>query len=62
MANPKKKTSRARRDKRRTHKKMEAPAVVSCPHCGQPCTAHRACPHCGYYNGKQVITIKEKKS
>ncbi len=62
MANPKKKTSRSRRDKGRTHKKLAVPAVASCSHCSQPKPAHRVCPHCGYYNGKQVVASKEKKS
>ncbi len=62
MANPKKKTSRSVRDKGRTHKKMEAPAVSVCSHCSQPKPPHRVCPHCGYYNGKQAVTMKEKKS
>ncbi len=62
MANPKKKTSASRRDKRRTHKKLDAPAVSSCSHCSQAKPPHRVCPHCGYYNGVQAVTKKEKKS
>lgn len=62
MANPKKKTSRSRRDKRRTHKKLSEPAVSACSHCSQPKPPHRACLNCGYYNGRQVLTIKESKS
>ncbi len=62
MANPKKKTSKSRRDKGRTHKKLEAPAVSACSHCSRQKPAHRACPHCGYYNGRQASAVKEKKS
>ncbi len=62
MANPKKKTSRSKRDKRRTHKKLGIPPVVSCSHCSQPKPGHRVCPHCGYYNGRQEVTVKEEGS
>ena len=50
MAVPKRKTSTARRDKRRTHWKMEAPASVKRP--------HRVCPVCGFYNGVEVVDMK----
>ena len=33
-----------------------------CKYCGEPCLPHRVCKHCGMYDGKQVITIKQKKS
>ena len=33
-----------------------------CKNCGEPCLPHRVCKHCGMYDGKQVITIKQKKS
>ena len=35
MAVPKRKTSKARRDKRRnSHWKLETPGIVACPKCG----------------------------
>mgnify|MGYP000944168117 CR=1 FL=1 len=34
MALPKKKTSKARRNKRRAHWKLSAPEIVACPQCG----------------------------
>ncbi len=56
MAVPKRKTSKARRDKRRsTVWKLEAPALSKCPNCGEYKLAHRACSNCGYYNGREVI-------
>ena len=55
MAVPKHKTSKSRRDKRRTHWKLSAPAVVECPQCHQPKRPHRVCPNCGYYDGRPVI-------
>ncbi|HDZ11438.1 MAG TPA: 50S ribosomal protein L32 [Bacteroidetes bacterium] len=59
MANPKRKTSKARRDRRRTHWKLSAPNVVECPHCHQPKLTHRACPNCGYYGDRMVYTPRE---
>ena len=60
MAVPKKKTSQARRDRRRAnHDRMDAPAVSACRECGSPTRPHVACPTCGTYRGRQVIEIKE---
>ena len=56
MAVPKRKTSKARRDKRRSAVwKLEAPALAKCPNCGEYKLAHRACKNCGVYNGREVI-------
>ena len=61
MAHPKRKHSVTRRDKKRTHQKLEGPNASVCPSCKQPKMAHRVCPHCGQYKGKQYIVKKEKK-
>ncbi len=59
MAVPKRKTSKARRDKRRSAVwKLEAPALTKCPNCGEYKLAHRACSNCGMYNGRQVIATE----
>ena len=56
MAVPKRRVSKARRDKRRSNVwKMEAPALVKCSQCGEYKRAHRVCPACGYYNGTLVV-------
>ena len=58
MAVPKRKVSKARRDKRRSsHWKLSVPGVVACPNCGKPRLPHRACKECGYYNGRQVVEV-----
>nr|MBO2493211.1 50S ribosomal protein L32 [Clostridia bacterium] len=59
MAVPKRKTSRARRDKRRAQWKVTVPSIVRCPQCGEPKLSHRACRHCGYYKRRQVIEVEE---
>ena len=58
MAVPKRRVSKARRDKRRSNVwKMDAVALVKCPNCGEIKRPHRLCTACGYYNGKQVIAV-----
>jgi large subunit ribosomal protein L32 len=57
MAHPKRKISKTRRDKRRTHYKAVAPTTSVCSNCGSPVRYHRVCPECGYYRGKQAIEV-----
>ena len=35
-------------------------ALGKCKNCQSIKLAHRVCPACGYYNNKQVMTIKTK--
>ena len=55
MPHPKRKISKSRRDKRRTHDKAIAPTVSSCSNCAAPVLYHRVCAECGYYRGKLAI-------
>ncbi|MCK5548554.1 MAG: 50S ribosomal protein L32 [Thermoplasmata archaeon] len=59
MAVPKRKTSKARRGKRRSHDRHQAPQMIVCSHCGSRRMTHRVCPSCGYYNNAPVTTPKE---
>ena len=62
MAVPKRKVSKARRDKRRSNVwKLQAPTLVACPECGAYHLPHRVCKQCGTYNGKTVLTVEEAK-
>lgn len=56
MAVPFRRTSKTRRDKRRTHFKLEVPGMVKCPQCGEFKLAHRVCKSCGTYKGKEVVS------
>lgn len=59
MAVPKRKTSKARKNKRRSNVwRMDAPAFSTCTHCGQIKVPHRVCGHCGYYRDRQVIQVE----
>lgn len=57
MANPKRKTSKARKRSRRTHWKLTMPNLVECPQCHAPKLPHRVCRECGYYKGKEVVSV-----
>ena len=61
MALPKRKHSKSRRDKSRTHWKLTLPSMTKCPQCAKPIPPHRVCAYCGYYRGRQVLVISEKK-
>jgi len=55
MPNPKRRHSRARRDKRRAHDALPQPGMSVCPNCQEKKLSHRMCPHCGHYKGREVI-------
>ena len=59
MAVPKRRTSKSRKLKRRTHHKAAVIATQVCPKCGDLRRPHRVCPSCGYYAGKQRIEVEE---
>jgi large subunit ribosomal protein L32 len=59
MAVPKKRTSKQRKRKRRTHHKAESPMLISCPRCGDPKRPHRVCSSCGTYRNQQVIEVED---
>jgi large subunit ribosomal protein L32 len=59
MALPKRKHSKARRDKRRAHIHLAIPAISTCPQCNEVKQPHRACPNCGVYKGRKAIETEE---
>ena len=62
MAVPKRKVSKARRDKRRSsHWKLKVPGLVKCSKCGAMRLPHRACKECGSYNNREVMPVAEAK-
>ena len=61
MAVPKRKQSKARRDKRRSNVwKLEAPTLVKCPQCGELKVPHQVCGKCGYYKGREVVKVSKE--
>jgi len=59
MPNPKRRHSKTRGRKRRTHWKIETPNLAECPQCHHARLPHHICANCGYYNGRQIIEAKE---
>ncbi len=60
MAVPKRKHSKARRDKRRSNVwKIDAPTLVNCAQCGSYRVPHQVCGNCGFYKGREVVKQKE---
>ncbi|MBI2969079.1 MAG: 50S ribosomal protein L32 [Bacteroidetes bacterium] len=57
MPNPKRRHSKTRQRKRRTHYKASAPSLATCSNCGEPILMHRVCPNCGFYRGKQAMEV-----
>ncbi|AOY59576.1 MULTISPECIES: 50S ribosomal protein L32 [Desulfococcus] len=55
MAVPKRKTSKSKRDKRRTHDKISGPELTTCPECNEARLPHHACPECGAYKSLNVL-------
>lgn len=59
MAVPKRKTGKARRDKRRASSyRLNKATVVECPQCHEPKQPHRICRNCGYYKNREVIVVE----
>lgn len=60
MAVPKRRTSKARRDKRRASSyRLPRVSFVECPNCHEPKLPHRVCRACGYYDGKEVFVVED---
>jgi len=60
MANPKRRHSRSRRDKRRANWKLDTVNYGNCNKCGAVVLPHKACPTCGFYNGEIAVLVKNK--
>jgi large subunit ribosomal protein L32 len=58
VAVPKRKTSRARRDRRRANWKATPPTYSECPQCHQAKLPHVVCRNCGYYAGREAIEVE----
>ncbi|MBC8208069.1 MAG: 50S ribosomal protein L32 [Desulfobulbaceae bacterium] len=57
MAVPKRRHSRSRTRKRRSHDALKAPGLSLCADCGEPKQPHRLCASCGKYKGRTVFSF-----
>ncbi len=60
MGVPADKTSKMKRNKRRSHHALVAPNLSICSNCAEFKQPHLVCDTCGYYNGKEIIKAKDK--
>jgi large subunit ribosomal protein L32 len=58
---PKRKISKTRRNKRRSHDALSSQHLVVCDQCGEYKPAHQVCPKCGTYKGREVLPIDEEE-
>jgi large subunit ribosomal protein L32 len=59
MPNPKRRHSKTRTAKRRTHDALAPVPLSECPQCKEFKRPHQICPNCGYYRGRQVRPVDE---
>jgi large subunit ribosomal protein L32 len=65
MAVPKKKTSKSRRNMRRSHLALDKMNIITDSHSGEYTLPHRMCLVDGTYKGKQIIKkniLKEREA
>lgn len=61
MPCPKRKASRARRNKRSANKGLDVQTYTFCPNSGVPVMPHTVCLESGYYKGVKVIATKSDR-
>lgn len=59
MPNPKKRTTRSRRDMRRAHDFLVPLTTIHCNNCNALVKPHHICASCGHYKGQEVVAAKE---
>ena len=59
MPNPKRRHSKSRTAKRRTHDALKPVPIGTCPQCQESKAPHQVCANCGYYKGRQVKAVDE---
>lgn len=62
MPVPKRKRSRARRDKRFANKGLAVKAFAACPQCQTVISSHQVCKNCGHYKGIKIIETKADRA
>ncbi len=62
MTVPKRKRSRARRDKRFANKGLSVRLFTSCANCSEILMPHAACKACGHYKGRKIFATKGERA
>ena len=61
MAVPKRKTSKSKRNMRRSHHSLKKINIIEDKNSGEPRLSHKLDMSTGIYNGKQIIVKKDPK-
>ncbi|MEW4528936.1 50S ribosomal protein L32 [Maioricimonas sp. JC845] len=59
MAVPKRRNSKMRSRKRRSHQAIKPMKLQYCQQCGTARPSHVVCPNCGYYHGRTLVEIED---
>ncbi|MBM80978.1 MAG: 50S ribosomal protein L32 [Planctomycetaceae bacterium] len=59
MAVPKRRISKTRGRKRRSHNSIKPIQLPYCPQCGTAAPSHTVCPNCGQYQGRTMVGGEE---
>ncbi len=62
MTVPKRKRSRARRDKRFANKALVVRMFTTCGNCTEILMPHQICKGCGHYKGRKIIETKAERA
>ncbi|MBP6472938.1 MAG: 50S ribosomal protein L32 [Chloroflexi bacterium] len=57
---PKRRISKARRDRRRAHDSIRSFHLVRCSNCGAMKRSHHMCLDCGTYRGREILPALEE--
>ncbi len=61
MTVPKRKRSRARRDKRFANKALAVRMFTTCGNCTEILMPHQVCKACGHYKGRKIVETKTER-
>ncbi|MDX1672005.1 MAG: 50S ribosomal protein L32 [Balneolaceae bacterium] len=59
MAHPKRRSSKSRKNKRRSHHRVTEPTLAECDNCGAYHRYHHVCTECGFYRGRKVLNVNK---
>ncbi|MFH1084333.1 MAG: 50S ribosomal protein L32 [Chloroflexota bacterium] len=57
---PKRKHSKGRTHRRRSHDALVGTRLIECPSCHAMRLPHSVCPSCGRYKGQEVLEVESK--
>jgi large subunit ribosomal protein L32 len=62
MPEPKKRHSRGRKLRRRSHHALKITQLAKCTNCNAAVMPHKVCMNCGFYKGKKILDITKNRT